>query len=83
MKISTEAILKNPEILRLVPDYFKTKKMCKHAVKKLSFMIRYVPDWCKTRVSATVKKSTVNAVFPIWPIVELLNLRFPNYLIEY
>ena len=25
-------------------DIFKTKKVCKHAVKKLPFQIRYVPD---------------------------------------
>ena len=28
------------------------------------------------KVFATVKNSTVNAIFPIWPIVELPN--FPN-----
>ena len=27
---------------------------------------------------ATVKNSAVNMVFPIWPIVELPNLFFPN-----
>ena len=26
----------------------KTKQMCKHAVKKLPFLIKYVPDWYKT-----------------------------------
>ena len=30
------------------------------------------------RVLATVKHSAVNAVFPIWSIVELPNLCFPN-----
>ena len=25
------------------------KKMCKHAVKKLPYMLRYVPDKCKTQ----------------------------------
>ena len=23
--------------------------MCKHAVKKLRFVIRYIPDWCKSQ----------------------------------
>ena len=46
--ISIGAIMKNPEILRSVPDHLKTKKMCKHAVRKLSFLTRYVPDRYKT-----------------------------------
>ena len=41
--ISTGTAMKSPEMLRLSPDLFKTKKMCKSAVKKLSFVIRYVP----------------------------------------
>ena len=28
LKISIEAIKKNTEMLRFVPDHFKTKKMC-------------------------------------------------------
>ena len=30
----------NPEMLRLVPDHIKIKKVCKHAVKKLPLIIR-------------------------------------------
>ena len=30
-------------------NYLKIKKMCKHAVKKLAFVIRYVPDCYKTQ----------------------------------
>ena len=44
LKISTGAIIKNPEILRFVPDFLKTKKMGKNDAKKLLFVIRYVPD---------------------------------------
>ena len=44
LKISIGAIIKNLETLRFVPDHVKTKKMCKHAVKKLLFVIRYVSD---------------------------------------
>ena len=44
IKISIGAVMKNPEMLRIVPDHLKTTKMCKHAVKKLPFVIRYVPD---------------------------------------
>ena len=33
-KISIEAIMKNPEMLRLVPDNLKSTKVCKYAVKQ-------------------------------------------------
>ena len=36
-KISIGAIMKNPEILKFVPDYLETKLVCKHAVKELPF----------------------------------------------
>ena len=39
--------MKNPEMLKFIPDRLKTKKMCKHAVKKLHFAIRYVGDHYK------------------------------------
>ena len=32
----------------------------------------------RNKVLATVKNSTVKAVFPVWPLVELPNLCFPN-----
>ena len=32
--------MKNPEVLKLVLDHVKTKKMCKDAVKKLPYRIR-------------------------------------------
>ena len=41
--------MKNPEMLKFVPDHPKTKKMCTFAVKKLPFLIRYVPDQYKTQ----------------------------------
>ena len=34
LNINIGKIMKNPEILKFVPDHLKTKKMCKHAVKK-------------------------------------------------
>ena len=34
--------MKNPEMLKFVPNHLKSKKMCKHAVKKILFLIRYV-----------------------------------------
>ena len=38
-KISIGPIMKNPEMLKFIPDHLKTKKNCKHAVKKLPFVI--------------------------------------------
>ena len=39
-KTKIETIIKNPKMLRFVPDHLKTKKMCKHADKILSFVTR-------------------------------------------
>ena len=47
--ISIETVMRNPEMLKFVPDHLKTEKVCKHAVKKLSFLVRYVPDQDKTQ----------------------------------
>ena len=48
LKISIGTIIKDPEMLRLVPNYLKTKKMCKNAVKKLSFVRKYVCNQSQT-----------------------------------
>ena len=34
LKISIVAVIKNPEILRFVSDYLKSKRKCKYVVKK-------------------------------------------------
>ena len=49
LNISIGIVMRNPEIWKFVPDYFKFKKMCKHAVKVLSYLLRYVPDQYKTQ----------------------------------
>ena len=36
---STVTVMKNPENLDFVPDHLKTKKMCKHAVNILPYLI--------------------------------------------
>ena len=36
-------------MLQFVADHLKTNRMCKHAVKKLSYLLRHVPDWHKTQ----------------------------------
>ena len=48
-KISIKEVMKNPEMLKFVPDHLKTKQIGNHAVKKLRFVIRYVPDQFKTK----------------------------------
>ena len=42
LNISIVTVMKNLEMLKIVPDYLKTKKMCKHAVKKLPYLLRFV-----------------------------------------
>ena len=37
LNINIATVMKNPEILNFVFGHLKTKKMCKHAVKKLPF----------------------------------------------
>ena len=34
LNINIGAVMKNPEMLKLVPNHLKTKQMCKYAVKK-------------------------------------------------
>ena len=36
-------------MLKFCPGHLKTKSMCKHAVKKLPFLLRYIPDQYKTQ----------------------------------
>ena len=48
-KIIIGAIIKNPKIIIFSPDHLKTKTICKHAVKKLPFVIRYVPNQYKNQ----------------------------------
>ena len=49
VKTSIGTVMKNPEMLKFIPEHLKTKKLCKHAFKKLSFLIRYVLDQYKTQ----------------------------------
>ena len=44
LNISIVTVMKSTEIIKFVLDHLKTKKMCKHAVKKLPYLLRYVPD---------------------------------------
>ena len=46
-KICIGAIIENLKILQIVPDHVKTRKICKHAIKKLPLLIKYGPNWYK------------------------------------
>ena len=39
-----KTVMKNPEIIRFVSDHINTKKMWKHSVRKLSYILRDVSD---------------------------------------
>ena len=42
--------MKHPEKLKLVSDHLETKqKMCKHAVKKLPYLLRHLSNQYKTQ----------------------------------
>ena len=47
VKIVIRIVMKNPKMLRFILNHLKTTNMCKHAVKKLLYLLRYVPDQCK------------------------------------
>ena len=49
LNISIGTVMKDSEISKLVPNNFKIKKMCSHAVKKLPYLLRYVADQYKTQ----------------------------------
>ena len=49
LKVSIVTVMRNPEMLKFVPDHLKTKRMCKNEVKKLLNLLRYVPDQYKTQ----------------------------------
>ena len=49
LKINIGEITKDPEMLRLVPDYLKTKNMWNHSVKMLPFLIKYVRQSCSRK----------------------------------
>ena len=56
LNISTGTVMKNSEMLKFVPDFLKTKEMCKHAVKKLCYLLRYVPDLILFLIVIKLKK---------------------------
>ena len=49
LNISIVTVIKNPEMLKFIPDHLKTKTVCKHAVKKLRYLLKYIPDQYKTQ----------------------------------
>ena len=39
LNISIGTVMKNPEMLKFIPDHLKTKKMCKDAVKIENYLM--------------------------------------------
>ena len=39
LNISIGRVMKNSEMIKFVPGHLKTKKMCKHVVKKLLYLL--------------------------------------------
>ena len=46
--ISIGTLMRNPEKFKFVLDYRKIRKICKHGVKKLAYLLTYVSDLYKT-----------------------------------
>ena len=44
LNISIGTVMRNPEMLKFVLHHLKNKKMCKHAVKKLPYLLGYSND---------------------------------------
>ena len=42
--INIGTVMKNPEMLKFIPDHLKTEQISNYAFKKLPFIIRYVPE---------------------------------------
>ena len=40
LNISIRTVIKNPEMLKFVPDHLKSKKMCKHTVQNIPDLLR-------------------------------------------
>ena len=49
LNVTLGTVMKNLEMLKFVPDHLKNEKMCKHAFKKLPYLLRYVPAQYKTQ----------------------------------
>ena len=39
LNISIGTVMRNPEMLKFVPDHLKSEAMCKYAVRKLPFLM--------------------------------------------
>ena len=47
-------------MLRFTPDHLKTNKLCKHAVKKMPFVIRYVLH--RNKIQEMIDKAVMEKV---------------------
>ena len=49
LNVNIGIVMKNLGMLKNVPNHLKTKKMCKHGVKNLPYLLRQVSDIYKTQ----------------------------------
>ena len=76
LNISVSTVMKNPEILKFVPDHLQTKKIFEHAVKKLPYLLRYVSDQLKTQqmCDKAIRKKWRNIKFCSWLLQKSRNV---------
>ena len=83
LNIDMRTVMKNPGMLKFVPDHLKTKKMCKHAVKKLPYLLRYVPDQYKAQQicdkAILENVGTLKSVLACYKKQEMCNKAVDNY----
>ena len=79
-RIDIVAIMKNPESIIFISDHLKTKKMCKHAVNELTFLISYVPDEYKTQ--QTCNKAVIENGRTLKFVLDYKNQKICNQAVD-
>ena len=80
---SIGTVMKNPEMIKLFLIILKLKKMSKHGVGNLPYLLRHVPDQCKTQQmfdKAILKNSgTLKSVPDCYKDQGMCNKAIDNY----
>ena len=83
LNISIGTVVENPEMLKFVSYHLKTKKIDKHAVKKLPYLLRYVADQHKAQQMCEKailwNSGTLKSVFDWYKNQEMCNEAVDNY----
>ena len=84
LNISIVTVMKNPEMLKFVPDHCKTRKMCKHAVRKITLSIE-ICSWYQYKTQQMCDKAilenvgTLKSVPYCYKNQEMCNKAVKNY----